>query len=547
MSGLLRRRDLHRAASQEALTERSAALAKAVDVGADRLDPQLVASARALTDKLRERTSVAGSRTVAALAGATGSGKSTLFNTLVGQEVSKISPIRPTTRVATASIWGPEPSAPLLDWLKVDRRHQVPTSADAALLDGLVLLDLPDFDSRVSEHRAEADRLLGLVDVFVWVTDPQKYADAVLHDNYVRAMSTHGAVTLVVLNQIDQLPTGAVAQCVADLQQLLARDGLDNAVVIPTSAMTGQGLDDLVEAIGSVVQRHNAAEQRLLADVRATAGRLRQGVGDREAVVDEGADSELTDALSRAAGVPVVVESVRRDYARRASLRGGWPVTRWVSKLRPAPLTRVGLEKIAGTMTRSEANVVLGRSSLPPATPAARAAVDVATRKLGARAAAGLPPRWASAVEDAATPSDAALHDSLDQAVVGTSLRDRDPAWWTVMSVLQGILFAIAIAGLVWLLVLAGLGWAQIHVSVPTWGWLPIPLLMLAGGLLVGALLAMLARALAATGARRRATKIDKRLRASIATVGQEQIEAPVRAVLADHRVTREQLDLAAR
>ena len=29
--------------------------------------------------------------------------------------------------------------------------------------------------------------MLELVDLFVWVTDPQKYADARLHDDYVAA------------------------------------------------------------------------------------------------------------------------------------------------------------------------------------------------------------------------------------------------------------------------------------------------------------------------------------------------------------------------
>ena len=32
-------------------------------------------------------------------------------------------------------------------------------------------------------NRAEAERGLALVDLCVWVTDPQKYADARLHDD----------------------------------------------------------------------------------------------------------------------------------------------------------------------------------------------------------------------------------------------------------------------------------------------------------------------------------------------------------------------------
>lgn len=548
MSVLRRRRDVHRVVSREDLGKRSDALAQALHSGGDRLDPDGVADARALTGKIEGRTSVAGSRTVGALAGATGSGKSTLFNALVGQEISHISARRPTTRTATAAIWGEEPAGDLLDWLGVTNRHQLPVDdPHGEALDGLVLLDLPDFDSRVVEHRAETDRILKLVDLFIWVTDPQKYADAVLHDDYVRMLADHDAVTLVVLNQVDRLSADAVTACIADLQKLLVRDGLTNAVVIPTSAMTGQGLDDLVDGVRSVVQRRNAAEQRLLADVRSSARRLRSGVADSEADLSRTDTSQLTDALSRAAGVPVVVEAVERDFARRASQYGGWPLTRWVNKLRPAPLTRIGLEKVTGAMTRSEANVVLGRTSLPPASPTTRAAVDVATRRLGTEAAAGLPHRWASAVEDAATPPGDSMHDVLDQAVLGTSVREKDPAWWTIASLLQWLFLGIALIGLVWLGVLAGLGWAQIHLEVPQWGWLPIPLALLGGGLLAGALLALLSRVIAARGARRRARKVTKRLRAAIQQVGDDQIVAPVRQVLAEHRVTRERLDEAAR
>ena len=63
--------------------------------------------------------------------------------------------------------------------------------------------------------------MLEFVDVFVWVTDPQKYADARLHDDYVSAMRHYDAVTLVVLNQADRLDPGQLDQCAGDLRRLL--------------------------------------------------------------------------------------------------------------------------------------------------------------------------------------------------------------------------------------------------------------------------------------------------------------------------------------
>jgi putative protein kinase ArgK-like GTPase of G3E family len=531
---------------RDELTVRAEALAEALRTGGDKLPADEVARAEQVLRKVPARRGIVGGRTVVALAGATGSGKSSLFNALVAEPVSRIGARRPTTSVPTAAVWGDEPSGELLDWLRVGARHQVPrTTRRAETLDGLVLLDLPDFDSRVAEHRAEADRVIELADVFVWVTDPQKYADAVLHDDYVKRMATHSSVSLVVLNQIDRLGRAETSQCVDDLQRLLAADGLSDVPVLPTSAVRGYGVDDLAGTIASVVQQRNAAEQRLLADVRAAARALQFGVGAEETTLHADDAAELTDALCRAAGVPAVVDAVRRDYRLQAERHGGWPFTRWVHRLRPEPLRRLRLDD-AHAMNRSGAKLALGRSSLPPPGPATRAAVDVASRKLGRRAAQGLPGPWADAAQAAATPSDDRLHDALDQAVVGTNLHGRKPAWWTVCSVLQWVFAAVAVVGLAWLVLLAALGFAQIDAGAPKWLGLPIPLLLLGFGVLAGVLLALISRWAAARGARRRAAQVEARLRASIVVVGVEQIVDPVAHVLQAHRDTREALAAAA-
>jgi hypothetical protein len=322
--------------------------------------------------------------------------------------------------------------------------------------------------------------------------------------------------------------------------------------VIGTSATTGAGVAELRQRLANAVAGQNAARQRLAADVRASAGRLRRDVADREPSLSDQADHDLVDALSRAAGVPTVVAAVERDYRNQAWGRTGWPFTRWVRALRPDPLKRLRLnahdaaeEKLA--VTASDVRSVLGRSSLPPPSPAARSAVDLATRRVGDEGAQGLPPRWAEAVSDAATPPGPELADALDQAIVGTSLRMRAPLWWRVFGVLQLVLAVAAVAGLLWLAVLFVLGWFQLpQPDTPKWGPLPIPFLLFVGGLLLGLLLALLARVLARTGARRRGARVRKRLLDSIGTVARERIVGPVRAVLQRHRATREALDRAA-
>lgn len=568
--------------SAEELGARTQALQDALQAGGEQLDPQHTERARAIATKVSQRTSKLGGHTVVALAGATGSGKSSLFNAMVGGEVAKVGARRPTTAKPTAAVWGEEDATELLDWLSVGQRHHVRSphtgggsrigaSGDGssgedgsggggsggggsangapASLDGLVLLDLPDFDSRETSHRREAERILALVDVFVWVTDPQKYADARLHDDYLRLLDAHDAVTVVVLNQTDRLTPEGVGQVTNDLGRLTAADGIRGVQVLPTSARDQHGLPELRARLAAAVASQNAARHRLAADIRSVSRQLRSGVADSEPALSEKADTELVDALSRAAGIPTVVGAVERDYRRQAWGHTGWPFTRWVRAIRPDPLKRLRLDRrdqVDSGVSDADIRSVLGRSSLPPPSPAARSAVDLATRRLGDEAGSGLPVRWSEAVADAATPPGPELADALDQAVVGTSLKTRTPVWWKVFGILQVVLAAAAVAGLLWLVVLAVMGWLQLpEIDTPRLGPLPYPLLMLVGGLVLGIALAALARWFARIGSRRRGRVVHRRLTSAVSEVASERILAPVHAVLARHARTRTELDRA--
>ena len=72
-----------------------------------------------------------------------------------------------------------------------------------------MLLDLPDHDSTEVAHHVEVDRLVELADLLVWVLDPQKYADAAVHERYLKPLASHRDIMLVVLNHIDEVPRGA--------------------------------------------------------------------------------------------------------------------------------------------------------------------------------------------------------------------------------------------------------------------------------------------------------------------------------------------------
>lgn len=536
------------------LTERSEALRSALDIGGDELDPAAAGSARSVVDKVQERWALKGGRTVVALAGATGSGKSSLFNAIVGEDVSVISPRRPTTAEAGAAIWGEEDAAPLLDWLGIHNRHMVTPTGDNVGLDGLVLVDLPDFDSRETRHRVEADRILERADVFVWVADPQKYADARLHDEYLHPLRHHDTVMLVVLNQVDRIKgEGDVDRVREDLRRLVKADGAGDHEVIGTSARTGEGVAQLRTRIGEVVAARNAAEARLVADVRSSAEQVGRGVAEATPPFTDEADQRLTHALKVASGVPVVLDAVERDYLRQANTRAGWPFTRWLSALRPDPLKRLRLGDDSpgpAGIAPSDVRSVLGRSSLPAATPAARANVQLATRQLAEEAGATLPPRWADAVVEAASPSEDNLSDALDQAVVGTPLRTGTPWWWPVVGALQLILAVVALIGLAWLAVIGVFGFLAMPIdplmlSLDGFAF-PVPAVLLIGGVVLGLLLTLLAKVFARVGARRRRAVVEERLDEAIEEVSYQHVRRPLIAVLDRHEKTRQQLERAA-
>jgi GTP-binding protein EngB required for normal cell division len=252
--------------------------------GPDGFTPELLTEAETLLRRSGERMRMSASHTVVALAGGTGSGKSSLFNALAGASFSPPGVTRPTTKHSHACVWGMEGAAPLLDWLGVQRRHRY---ARASALDdgetsltGLLLLDLPDHDSVVTGSAALVDRLVKMADMLVWVLDPLKYADASVHRRYLVPLAGHAAVTTVVLNQCDTLSPDQIDDCRTDLRRLLDSEGLSETNVLMTSAATGLGLNELRRVLADSVAARQAVTDRITADIDALLDRFAVYAGD---------------------------------------------------------------------------------------------------------------------------------------------------------------------------------------------------------------------------------------------------------------------------
>ena len=275
-----------------------------------------------------------------------------------------------------------------------------------------MLLDLPDFDSIQASHRLEAERIVALADLVLWVVEPQKYADASLHDRYLRPLATHAEAMAVVLNQADLLAPADVAAWRADMEALLSRDGVPKLPLLVVSALR-RGVPELRRLLTDRVAARDAALAKLAADLeQAVAPFVSHCEGKAHGIGRED-ERRLLEALEDAAGVPAVLRAVGDAHRRRGALATGWPFVRWLKRFKPDPLRRLRLPESPQQHVRT---------SMPPPTEVQRAQVASAARRLADGAATGLPQPWPRLVREAATAAEAQVADRLDRAVAGADL-----------------------------------------------------------------------------------------------------------------------------
>lgn len=495
--------------------ERVAGLGDAVLAARGRVPDELLDEVAASADRATGRLRLSARHTVVAIAGATGSGKSSTYNALTGLELSSVGIRRPTTSWATAVVWGSEGADELLDWIGIPPRHQ--TMRDSMLdarredhsFDGVVLLDLPDHDSTEVSHHLEVDRLVAVADLMVWILDPQKYADAAVHDRYFKPMATHQGVILVALNHIDTVPVERRQAMVDDVRRLLAEDGLPNVPVLGISAKEGIGMAELRAEIQRRVNDKRSTTARVEADIAAAAGRLEAAAGTTPArELPAKRFDELEEAVADAAGVSAVVDTIERTVGSRARSAVAWP-----------PLLLVG---------RGDGGERLDAG--PRVAPLDRASVDTAVRGLADEASESVGTGWAQHVRTAATGRLAEVGDRLDRELGKVDLGVRLPFWLNLVRLLHWILLLAAVGGLGWW------GYAAVRGTtddLPQVAGFPLPAVVGVAGLVLGLLLAVVGRSLVGGLARSRAEAADERLRSVVHEVVDSDVTQPVSRELA--------------
>ena len=531
-------------------------LARAVDLGEQLGLGEELAHARDVLTQASHRRRLAPQTTVAALLGATGSGKSSLTNAMAGSEVSRTARTRPTTTQPLAVVPDTANDATeLLDWLAIS--HRVRVDGDWALGESTVLVDLPDIDSDEPAHRAIAQRMAGKVDVLVWVLDPEKYADGVVHRDFLIPMAAHAEVMVVALNQVDRLDPESRDAVLADLRRILDREGLGAVSVIPVSARTGQGVETLARAVALVASNRLASAQSLAAHARRAASELGERTGliapsgrgaptpgpaaQQEPQVRQSLTA-LRQAAASLAGVDVVSQAVEGSDRHRASTRVGWFWLRWIGHLRRDPLRALHLGTGRPPAPRSAdaeqsdgatGSGVIDLTSLPPAGPAATGRLRSSAHVYAVAACSALSGDLAAQAVLRSDERAERLAEPLELAVAqvdyGTWKR---PVWWKAANVLQWVTALAALIGGLWLVAIHVLEdyLLLISIDVPRWGTVPWPTVLLLGGLLIGLVLAGLGTLLSGLQARRHRRRIIERLRRATDEVVNAELIEPLRA-----------------
>lgn len=335
-----------------------------------RLDLNLAASARTTRDELAHqindylipRLRRMDAPLLAVLGGSTGSGKSTITNTLIGAEVSPAGVLRPTTR-APVLLCHPDD----LGWYSggdilpelprvTGTTGQAPVTGSVlrmmpveSMSAGLALIDAPDIDSVEDANRTLATQLLSAADLWLFATTAVRYADAVPWE-FLRQAQARGTALAVVINRI---PAGAAGEIVAHFTSMLTEAGLADVAIFPIDQCELQaGLlpPAAVAPIGNLLQGlADDAEQRAAIVARTLSGAM-DSVTSRVGQVADAHDEQAVAAEDLRTALEETYAAARADLGTDISggnLLRGEVLDRWQELIGTAELMRAVQSRIS--------------------------------------------------------------------------------------------------------------------------------------------------------------------------------------------------------
>lgn len=258
-----------------------------------------------------------------AVAGSTGAGKSTLVNSLVGEQVTTTGVRRPTTNSPVLACnpadvdWFSEASfIPTLPRVRQQglampgKDGMLVLAATEAMPAGVALLDTPDVDSAVAAHHEFAAKFLDAADLWVFVTTSGRYADARVWE-FLQVARDRDTSLAVVLSRV---PRKGRRQLLDHFGAMLEANGLSNAArfAIPeTDQIEGERFTSnvadhirgfLADVAGEAEQRDRVSRRTFIGVIDSFRTRVPELARQVEAQIETGRtlSSAVDDAYAAA-------------------------------------------------------------------------------------------------------------------------------------------------------------------------------------------------------------------------------------------------------
>ncbi|WP_017573303.1 dynamin family protein [Nocardiopsis halotolerans] len=244
-----------------------------------------------------------------AVAGSTGAGKSTLVNSLVGEQVTTTGVRRPTTNSPVLACnpadvdWFSEASfIPSLPRVRQQglampgKDGMLVLAATEAMPPGVALLDTPDVDSAVAAHHEFAAKFLDAADLWMFVTTSSRYADARVWE-FLQVARDRDTSLAVVLSRV---PRRGRRQLLDHFGAMLEANGLGTAArfAIPetdqirgerfTSNVADHIRDYLADVAGEAGQRDRVSRRTFIGVIDSFRTRVPELARQVEAQIETG-------------------------------------------------------------------------------------------------------------------------------------------------------------------------------------------------------------------------------------------------------------------